>query len=241
MDDKKLNRSPKLQYEFLMECGESGDVTPWNEWRARNPQVKPNLEGKTIQSAPDSPSNLNGINLKSAKLKSTRFQYVKLADANFAYADFRGARISSAVLSRATFWGANFIHTEFQSVDLKSAVFPHVRLTHASLIDVELGDSEWGGSTWFAVHLNGCDFTAARFADVKVLQSTFRVVTLDNADFRDTALYDCGFLACDLSRLRHSEHTRFQARCLFDTTTIELTAESLAKDQRNVTGAVGMT
>jgi uncharacterized protein YjbI with pentapeptide repeats len=100
-------------------------VVVWNEWREKNPEIKPDLTEIKLNPLKRTLSklNLNGTNLSGADLSCAYFSETKLSQAVLVEADFKGsylinADFSGADLSRANLYavqalGANFIGATF--------------------------------------------------------------------------------------------------------------------------------
>ncbi len=58
-------------------------VAAWNEWRKKNPKIRPDLSGADLRGA-----NLGGANLRGAYLREAI-----LSAANFSLADLRGVNL----------------------------------------------------------------------------------------------------------------------------------------------------
>lgn len=130
----------------LLRCG----PRPWNEWRAQNPQVTPNLVGISLSIGDRQFGPINGgpINLAYTRLRSAVLRYATLTqaklegadladtdlrDARLDHADLSGADLSDALLDRADFAGANLSGANLCGASLADAR----NLTKAQLHEAE--------------------------------------------------------------------------------------------------------
>jgi hypothetical protein len=98
---------PKLvvnpEYLELLRRG----VDVWNEWRAKEPSVRPNLRRADLRGASLSEANLSGADLSGADLSGVDLSRVDLSGADLSGADLCGATLTDASLNRANLCGAN--------------------------------------------------------------------------------------------------------------------------------------
>jgi uncharacterized protein YjbI with pentapeptide repeats len=92
----------KLQVEMLL-----NSVAEWNDWRARNPKIRPDLSEARLAGADLSHATLNESDLIAADLRRTVLARASLVGALMLGADLRGADLSVADLRGADLRGAN--------------------------------------------------------------------------------------------------------------------------------------
>lgn len=76
-------------------------VDAWNQWRANNPLVRPDLSWTDL-----SGENLTGVNFSRTDLSLVNFFSTVLTGADFSAADLTGANLIAAELDQAIFTGA---------------------------------------------------------------------------------------------------------------------------------------
>lgn len=96
----------KEQFELLMR-----DVDAWNQWRADNPTVKPDLSFAVMRAA----------NLPLANLSWARLHEADLVLANLRGADLRHADLSGANLVGARLLGVDLVQANICGTDLSTA------------------------------------------------------------------------------------------------------------------------
>ena len=143
----------------------------WNQWRAQNPSVTPNLTGLTLSVAQRQMGPISGgpINFAFTRLRHASLRFATLTGANLEMADLSDADLSDARLEGANLSGADLSEARLDGADFAGAKFGNVNLAGASLlearnltqaqIDEALGDpltvlppdlmrpAGWGGAT----------------------------------------------------------------------------------------------
>lgn len=87
------------------------DIDAWNEWRAGNGEVIPNLSG----------ADLTRVNLTFANLTDTNLSGATLVMANLEGADLRWANLSGANLVGARLIGVDLEECNLAGADLRTA------------------------------------------------------------------------------------------------------------------------
>jgi hypothetical protein len=88
-------------------------VEVWNQWRQKNPQIRPNLRKAKLHG-----ENLQGVNFNDATLRRADLSATNLGDASFRRADLRRANLSEALLVKADFTSAILIETNLSKAVL---------------------------------------------------------------------------------------------------------------------------
>jgi hypothetical protein len=113
-------------------------TTIWNEWRARNPDEKPDF----------SRAKLIGVRLPGAYLSEADFRMANLREADFRHANLRKVDFRNAVLRRADFRDANLSDANFGLSALDNA-----NLTNANLRNADLRGAYFMGTVFGNVDL----------------------------------------------------------------------------------------
>lgn len=131
-------------------------VSIWNQWRANEPLVKPNLRnadlsGFHLENVNLCRADLRGANLSNAYLYEADFQEADLrrADltragligANLHRANLAGACIQQAYLSQSDLSCANLKRSNLCKADLQSAILTETLLAHAKLSEADFSNS----------------------------------------------------------------------------------------------------
>lgn len=136
-------------------------VQVWNEWRADNPTVTPNLHSIDLRNLDLTEVNffsvdLSSANLSAAVLKNADLRGSKLVGATLSHANLLEANLRNANLIRADFYEANLRDTDLRDTDLSQAnlrdsnlrasqvlgaSFKQADLTGACIEDWQLGTS----------------------------------------------------------------------------------------------------
>jgi hypothetical protein len=125
----------------------------WNQWRAQNPSITPNLTGIALSASERQMGPISGgpINFSFTRLRHASLRFATLSGANLEMADLsdadlgdarldganlRGAELSGALLERADFAGARLGGANLAGANLKEA-----RNLTQGQIDEALGDA----------------------------------------------------------------------------------------------------
>ena len=109
----------------------------WNQWRAQNPSLTPNLSGLALSVAERQMGPINGgpINLSFARLRRASLRFATLTGANLEMADLSEADLSDARLEGANLSGADLSLACLERADFRGAKFGGVNLAGANLLD----------------------------------------------------------------------------------------------------------
>ncbi|HEV2960816.1 MAG TPA: toll/interleukin-1 receptor domain-containing protein [Candidatus Angelobacter sp.] len=128
----------------------------WNEWRLRNPNLRPDLsDAKINHLAPKSTLSrhkgifrrfqelsLRSIDLSNANVRSAIFHMVDFSGANLNDADLNGAMIRSCSLTGAKLNGADLHNTQFLTTDLTGSSFARATLGGTYFGSTKLANAE---------------------------------------------------------------------------------------------------
>ena len=142
-------------------------VAEWNEWRAANPKVKPDLSGTVFRSGYDvsgadlsetnmtrsdlSGVTLNGASLRGAVLVSAYLCAVDLTEADLTGCDLTCANLMYATLQRAVLDGADLTCANFARADLAGAKIRGTKLYGATLAEADLEGADLSNSQVYGV------------------------------------------------------------------------------------------
>ncbi len=120
---------------------------PWNEWRKKNPDVRPDLREADLSGVNLRGANLSGANLEAAELASTDLQEANLlgataVEANLQAANLHKADLSFADLTFATLSEANLVAAKLWKADLTSAKLSGADLSAARLTMAMLRETD---------------------------------------------------------------------------------------------------
>jgi uncharacterized protein YjbI with pentapeptide repeats len=102
----------KEHFELLMR-----DVDAWNNWRADNPKVKPDLSYAVMRGANLTMANLAGAHLCEADLVLANLRGADLRHADLRDANLVGARLMAVDLTQANICGADLSTAEDLTVE----------------------------------------------------------------------------------------------------------------------------
>ncbi len=132
---------------------------PWNEWRKKNPDVRPDLQEASLAGANLRGANLSGANLGGAELASTDLQEVNLlgataVEANLHEANLHKADLGFADLTFAYLSNANLTSARLWKADLTAAKLTGADLSGANLTMAMLRETDLTGANLYEAILN---------------------------------------------------------------------------------------
>ncbi len=130
-------------------------VEAWNQWREKNPEIKPDLVKAILTN-----TNLSGANLTNANLWVTNLSEANLTEANLSGADLIGTDLNNANLKNADLDNANLRGADLSRANLSEAnlIGAVLRLTNLEGADLSRTEVGWGsfGIIDFS-HVKGLD------------------------------------------------------------------------------------
>jgi uncharacterized protein YjbI with pentapeptide repeats len=165
-------------HEALLRQG----VEEWNDWRAQNGSVTPDLTGlrmpaaalqgidlshARLRGATLIRSKLDGADLRHADLRDARLHEVVLDDGDLFRANLENAVLASAKLRGARLYGANLSGAQITVVDFRKADFRDACLQGADLREslgtgASFEGAQLGGAELVLCNLSGCNLESAR-------------------------------------------------------------------------------
>jgi hypothetical protein len=137
-------------------------VAAWNEWRQRNPDIRPDLSNADMSNADLSRADLSLANLNGANLYRADLSFANLSVAHLGGADLTCTNLSGAMLNTANLYQANLTFTNLSFANLSEAYLGGARLSSANLIGANLRRVELYGATLLNTDLSGADLTDCR-------------------------------------------------------------------------------
>jgi hypothetical protein len=156
-------------------------IAAWNEWRAENESVVPNLRGADLMDADLSGADLSGADLSGADLMYADLSGADLSGANLFLANLRITKLMRADLSGAYLATANLLGADLTGADLSRADLFAANLSAANLSGANLHGAGLLGVYLTIARLTGADLTYASFLD-----TFFTNVDLSNVIGLDT-------------------------------------------------------
>jgi hypothetical protein len=145
----------------------------WNEWRRKNPGVRPILAGEDL-----SEMELNGADLSEADLTDAELFQTDLSNANLKMAVLADADLSDAVLRGAALYKADLTSACLIEAKLDRASLGAVNLKGADLRGVILRQSDMTESDLSGANLSEADLTGANLTRCNVVGANLRNANL---------------------------------------------------------------
>jgi hypothetical protein len=164
-----------VHLEILLE-----GVEWWNEWRAANPDIKPDLRRASLVGGTFNNIDLRDAILIRAQLNGAILNEARLEGANLDSANLEGARLREAHLEGATLKEANLGGADLRGIFLsKTTKLEDVQLSSSKLGSVSLVDTDWGHVNlgtihWDDVKVIGDEQMARILGDMEHYQAALR-------------------------------------------------------------------
>jgi uncharacterized protein YjbI with pentapeptide repeats len=174
---------------LLKSCVGLPDEHEWNEWRKKNPDIRPDLADARFIEEDLSFADLHGADLHGASLKAAR-----LGSVNLSLADLREATLSDAYLCWSNLNGANLSGADLGGanllgVDLGGADLSEAALTGANLEGVNLSGARLRGASLERANFSRADFSGADLSDANLRITNAVETNFTNANLTGCRIY----------------------------------------------------
>ena len=171
-------------------------ATQWNEWRSKNPHVKPDLSHGAFMSLELGGANLSNVNLYGAAFADVSprraiFSDSSLSNASFLNGDLIEADFRSSILSGASILNSTLYKANLSGVVMDNAILTSSKFNRANLSNVSLRNAQMEWASLVRTDLQGSDLTGANLQFALLVDSN-----LTNANLSDCHVY--GLSAWDL-------------------------------------------
>lgn len=177
----------------------------WNIWRARNPDIYPDLKKANLSMVNLKGKDLSSSHLEEANLSSANLEGVNLIEAHLEDANLFGANLEEAYLARSYLERANFGLTNLKKAHLNSAHLEGAYFTKAHLEDADLTKAHLEKADFTQAHFEGADLTKAHLEGANFTRATFdnttnlSGTTLSNQKYGSIQLTDAYWNETNLS------------------------------------------
>lgn len=165
----------------------------WNQWRAKQHGINPNLSGANLAD-----EHLAGIDLRDSLLIGVNFRDADLRYANLNGADLRRADLSTARLQCADLSGATLRGAMLDKADLYEADLRSTDMEKASIIGADLSNASLRWTRLSGAILRDSDFSGADLRSTNLMRADLTRVKLIDTVFGNTDLEDAvGLDTCE--------------------------------------------
>ncbi|MBO0792881.1 MAG: pentapeptide repeat-containing protein [Ktedonobacteraceae bacterium] len=161
-------------------------VLSWNEWRKKNPDVRPDLQE----------ASLAGVQLRGANLRGVNLRGVELATAELQEANLQGATLVEANLREANLHRADLGFADLTFADLSKAVLTNARFWKADFTAARLSEADLCGANMTMAMLRETDCSGANLAEAVLHYAILVETNLRQANLTGCAV--CGLCAWDI-------------------------------------------
>ncbi len=168
--DEEVNSMANQEHLDLLKQG----VACWNDWRAKNPTIPPDLKR----------AELARIDLHKANLSDTYLNEANLSQAHLREANLVGADLSKADLRQATLCYANLTWANLSEADLAAADLTGANLSWASLRLADLSAGKLIGT-----NLSGANLTEGNLSQANLNNAILVRTILQRANLTACSIY----------------------------------------------------
>jgi uncharacterized protein YjbI with pentapeptide repeats len=173
-------------------------VEKWNEWRAGDQNLRPELRGAQFPRA-----DLNGANFRRTDLRGANLERAELSS-DFSMADLTGADLKDAMLRRATLRDATLMDAHGPGADFRRANLAGADLDKAQLDAANFSEADLEGAHFVKAYLRGANFREANLQNVDftasdLLHVNIQLAALSGTIFSGAHIGATNFANVDLS------------------------------------------
>ena len=196
-------------------------VKAWNEWRNKNPAIRPDLTFAHLRGAYLFEANLFEANLSGANLGRANLRGAHLIGANLCGAELRGTYFPRANLSGANLRLANLALANLGDAKLSGAELSMASLHGAELSGANLSRANLSRANLFTAHLQIADLIEANLSGVHLGYANLSGANLSGADLSDVRLMRTVFCDVDLTEANGLDSCRHYGPSIVDHRTIQ--------------------
>jgi len=186
---------PDQNHLFLLHEG----VAAWNEWRANNPKVRPDLSSAILSWLELADANLQHCSLNDARLHYTQLARADLFRAAFGNAYLYGANLRGARIVETSFSGANMTKADLREAEISMTDFTGAHMVEANLQQAKLIGAELSKTNLFQANLMGAQLRGAKFLWANLTGVNLRDANLSGANLTGATFIDADLSGADLS------------------------------------------
>jgi len=174
--DEEVNSMANQEHLDLLKQG----VACWNDWRAKNPTIPPDLKR----------AELARIDLHKANLSDTYLNEANLSQAHLREANLVGADLSKADLRQAILCYANLTWANLSEAGLAAADLTGANLSWASLRLADLSAGKLIGTNLSGANLTEGNLSQANLNNVILVRTNLQRVNLTACSIYGVSIWD---------------------------------------------------
>jgi uncharacterized protein YjbI with pentapeptide repeats len=187
-------------------------VEAWNEWRAANRDIRPDLSQANLSGANLSRADLSWADLTRATLAGADLSQADLSEADLSGAYLTGVDLSRANLARADLTaahltgahltGADLFRAGLSEANLSRANLARANLSRADLSEANLSRADLSEADLTGAHLLRANLSRAHLAQANLLETHFLGANLSEAGLQGAILVETNLEEANLTRCR---------------------------------------
>jgi uncharacterized protein YjbI with pentapeptide repeats len=164
-------------------------VNAWNEWRAENPKVAPDLSEADLHMLDFSKGQLNWVNPKKVHVQKVRLDAANLRRVNLQGADFGPLSVPEE-LNNKNGLSVYLLNADLSNADLQEADLREANFERANLYNVDLRRAVLLGADFQEANLSFANLEGANLNFANLGMSVLDNATFDKAFFGYTKIWN---------------------------------------------------
>jgi hypothetical protein len=174
-------------------------VDDWNQWRALNTPIRPDLHEAHLSEADLRGVDLSNADLSMANLSEANLSMANLSEANLSGAGLRVADLRMANLRVADLRVVNLSRADLSRADLSGANLSRARLSKANLNRADLCGANLSRARLSEADLSEANLSNADLSNADLTMANLSMANLSKTDFRSSGTVWTIFANVDLS------------------------------------------
>jgi uncharacterized protein YjbI with pentapeptide repeats len=177
-------------------------VAAWNQWRAVNLNISPDLSETDLRGADLQEAHLREADLRGADLRGAGLEGADLSGADLRRADLEAAHLSLAYLSEADLSGADLEGAHLEGAHLQGTVLEGADLHQADLYQADLQGAVLSRANLIGANLSEANLSEAEFSGALLGRADLSRAHLVETNFKGASLKGCsvyGIAAWDVN------------------------------------------
>ncbi|MEM8612524.1 MAG: pentapeptide repeat-containing protein [Cyanobacteria bacterium P01_H01_bin.105] len=180
-------------------------VRGWNEWREKNPEIKPDLNGANLRRTDLRDANLRDANLGDANLREVcliraNLRETDLSSSDLSSSDLSGLDLRDSNLREVYLIGANLSASNLSGLDLSYANLSYANLSYANLSYANLGSLDLSYANLSFSDLSDADLSGAYLSEANLENADLSGAYLSEANLENADLSGANLSRANLSR-----------------------------------------
>ena len=150
---------PSKEHLKTLQCG----LETWNDWRLKNPKIKPDLSSANLNRHEFSGYDLSNVDFRFAELVESDLSNSNLSGSDLSGANLLRANLQGSILNQCQLMRTLFISTDLSKSKLISSYIVGAYFKGANLISTNFSKSDLRNAVFIGSNVSGAVFTESVF------------------------------------------------------------------------------